>query len=70
MKTITYSVLALLAGICIGNLLPDSCRLFSRTAAPLHDTITELRIDTIVRHDTILTTLPRSPNVPHPAPSP
>lgn len=66
MKTITYSVLALLAGVCIGNFLPDSCRLFSRSSTPLHDTITELRIDTIVVHDTILATIPSFAQRPSP----
>lgn len=57
MKTIIYSVLVLLAGVGIGSLLPDSCRLSSQSPTPLHDTVTELRIDTIVRIDTIHATI-------------
>jgi len=58
MKTFVYSVISLLAGTCIGTYLADNHRLYRTTSTPHSDTVTLLRIDTMLLRDTLRIPIP------------
>lgn len=58
MKTFVYSVISLLAGTCIGTYLADNHRLYRTTPTPQSDTVTLLRIDTMLMRDTLRIPIP------------
>lgn len=58
MKTFVYSVISLLAGTCIGTYLADNHRLYRSSSTPHADTVTLLRIDTLLLRDTLRIPIP------------
>lgn len=65
MKNIIYFIFCLLVGVCIGfylfdslSLRPGGLHLRQSTALTECDTVTQVRIDTVFRHDTLIVTIP------------
>lgn len=65
MKNIIYFIFFLLVGVCIGfylfdslSLRPGGLHLRQSTSPTECDTVTQVRIDTVFRHDTLTVTIP------------